>query len=323
MGQINVLRAGPLTTVQDLGRAGHRHEGVSLGGALDRQAARVANLLVGNAETAGVLEITLGRTRLRFEDERAIAWCGGEFMVAAGKESIPPGHTCRIDAGDELEISPQGHGCRAWVAITGGIDVPAVLGSRATDLRAAFGGCEGRALRDGDKLPLGQASRPSKHFGRISSWSAPIEWSQTASPYPILRVLPGSDWDEFTLGSRAAFLEQSFVVSAKCDRMGARLEGPPLSGARSRERLSEPVAPGTIQVPNDEQPILLLGDCQTIGGYPKIAHVITVDLPLAAQLRPNDSVRFREVTPALAAALFAEREADLQRFRVGLSLRSR
>jgi len=296
---------------------------VSLGGALDPQAARVANLLVENPETAGVLEITLGRTRFRFADERAIAWCGGEFKMEAGGESIPPGHLCRIDAGEELEIAPAGNGCRAWLAIGGGIDVPVVLDSRATDLRAGFGGWQGRALRDGDELPLGEASWSPKDFARISSWSAPIEWSRTASSHPILRVLPGSEWDEFTFASRAAFLEQRFVVSAKCDRMGARLEGAPLLGARSRERLSEPVAPGTIQVPNDGQPILLLGDCQTIGGYPKIAHVITVDLPLAAQLRPNDSVHFREVSPALAAALFAEREADLQRFRVGLSFRSR
>jgi len=323
MGQITILRAGPLTTVQDLGRAHHRHEGVSLGGALDRHAARIANLLVGNSETAALLEITLGRIRIRFEDERAIAWCGGEFKLEAGGATIPPGHLCRIDASDELEIAPGGDGCRAWIAIAGGIDVPLALGSRATDLRAGFGGWQGRALREGDELPLGEMSGALENSARISSWSAPLEWSQTASPHPILRVVRGSDWDEFTAASRAAFLGERFTVSSKCDRMGARLEGAPLSGARSRERLSEPVAPGTIQVPNDEQPILLLGDCQTIGGYPKIAHVITVDLPLAAQLRPNDSVRFREVTPAEAAAFFAERERDLQRFRTGLSLRAR
>jgi antagonist of KipI len=323
MGQVNILRAGPLTTVQDLGRAHHRREGVSLGGALDRHAARVANLLAGNAESAALLEITLGRTRLQFYDERAIAWCGGQFKMQAGGERIPPGRLCRVSAGEELEIAPAGNGGRAWLAIAGGIDVPLVLGSRATDLRAGFGGWEGRALRDGDKLPLGEMSGRLENLPRISSWSAPAEWSRTASSRPLLRVLHGSEWNEFTEASRAAFLAQRFRVSQKCDRMGARLEGAPLSGGRSRERLSEPVAPGTIQVPGDQQPILLLGDCQTIGGYPKIAHVITVDLPLTAQLRPNDSVRFREVGPAEAAALFAERERDLQRFRVGLSLRAR
>ncbi len=323
MGQINILRAGPLTTVQDLGRAQHRHEGVSLGGALDRHAARVANLLVGNPESASLLEISLGRTCIQFEDERAIAWCGGEFKLEAGGENIPPGHLCRIGADEELEIAPGGHGCRAWLAIGGGIDVPLVLGSRATDLRAGFGGWLGRALRDGDKLPLGERSGARENLVRVSSWSAPTEWSRPASSRPILRVVHGSEWNEFTEASRAAFLTQRFTVSDKCDRMGARLEGAPLSGPRSLERLSEPVAPGTIQVPNDAQPILLLGDCQTIGGYPKIAHVITVDLLLAAQLRPNDSVGFREVTPAEAAALFAERAADLQRFRIGLSLNLR
>src|SRR6185295_15443501 len=168
----------------------------------------------------------------------------------------------------------------------------------------------------------GEASWSPKDFARISSWSAPIEWSRTASSHPILRVLPGSEWDEFTFASRAAFLEQRFVVSAKCDRMGARLEGAPLLGERSRERLSEPVAPGTIQVPNDEQPILLLGDCQTIGGYPKIAHVITVDLPLAAQLRAGDRVRFQETSLADAHTLLLERERNFGCFRTGLGLRT-
>ncbi|MGB8342929.1 MAG: biotin-dependent carboxyltransferase family protein [Chthoniobacterales bacterium] len=322
MAGLTIIRAGALTTVQDLGRAHQRRAGVSLGGALDLHAARVANLLVGNPETAALLEITLGSARFRFPDDRLIAWCGGEFLFETGGETIPAGHRCHIRSGEELEIAPAGCGCRAWVAISGGIDTPPVLESRATDLRAGFGGWEGRTLRDSDELPMGQSSMLPETTARVSSWSAPIDWSQTASERPILRVVPGPEWEEFGVESRAMFLNERFTVSPKCDRMGARLEGVALRREKPEERLSETVASGTIQVPNDGQSIILLGDCQTIGGYPRIGSVITVDLSIAAQLRPNDSVRFREVTRAEAVTLFVERENDLQRFRVGLRLRA-
>ncbi len=322
MGAVTILRAGPLTTVQDLGRGGRRSEGVSLGGALDLFAARVANLLVGNPEDAALLEITLGGLRLRFDDERRIAWCGGTFRARIGDAEIPAGRPAVVRANEELEFERATAGCRAWLAIGGGIDVPRVLGSRSTDLRSGFGGFEGRALCEGDQLSLGEGSVGKADGLRLASWSAPVEWARTARATPVLRVVCGSEWDEFVPEAQTAFLKQPFTVSQKADRMGARLEGTELRRTNDWELASEAVAPGTVQVANDRQPIVLLGDCQTIGGYPKIAHVITVDLPWAAQLRPNDSVRFREVTAAEASALFAERERDLQRFRVGLSLRA-
>jgi len=320
MGQIKILRAGPLTSVQDLGRA-VRREGVPAGGALDLCAARVANLLVGNPEEAAVLEITLGGLHLRVDDDRGVAWCGGAFQARLAETEFPPGHLAFVRLGEEVEFDAAGRGCRAWLAISGGIAVPLVLGSRATDLRSGFGGLEGRALRDDDCLSLGKAPPPKAQTARLASWSAPFEWTQTATRAPVLRILRGSEWDEFVREAQVAFLNQPFTVSAKADRMGARLEGAPLKRTNEWELPSAAVVPGTVQVAHDGQPIVLLGDCQTIGGYPKIAHVITVDLPLAAQLRPNDTVRFEEVTPAEAAALFAERENDLRRFRVGLALR--
>ena len=323
MASLTIAQAGPVTTVQDLGRSRHRHQGVSLGGALDECAARVANLLVGNDENAALLELGLGRARFRFSDDRIVAWCGGEFRVNVGEQAFPPGHACSVRAREELEVAPIGRGSRAWIAISGGLDVPLVLGSRATDLRAKFGGWQGRALQDGDELPLGKAAFPSREPRRVSSWSAPREWAQTVAAFPILRLIPGAEWKEFSESSRATLFSQPFVVSPKSDRMGLRLEGEPLQRKQGEERLSEPVAPGTIQVPNDGQPIILLRDCQTIGGYPKIGHVITVDLAGAAQLRPDDSLRFLEVSPNEAVAFFREREGDLQRFRVGLRLRRR
>ena len=323
MGEVTILRSGPRTTVQDLGRPGRRREGVSPGGALDLFAARIANLLVGNPENAALLEITLGGLRLRCDEERTMAWCGGEFSARIDAEGIPAGRPAVVRPGEELVLEMATAGCRAWLAIAGGIEAPLVLGSRATDLRSGFGGHEGRALQEGDRLSLGEESlRKAQGTARLASWSAPLEWSRRAGPRPLLRVVRGSEWDEFVPESQRAFFQETFTVSQKADRMGVRLEGAALRRTNDWELTSEAVAPGTVQVANDRQPIVLLGDCQTIGGYPKIAHVITVDLARAAQLRPNDSVRFREVSPAEAAALFLEREADLCRFRTGLALRA-
>jgi len=316
-----VARAGFLTSVQDPGRTGFRQFGVSLGGALDAFALRVANLLVGNEESAAGLEITLGGLQLRFADERIVAWSGGEFEVRVGLTSVPAGHTALINAGEELKFNHPKTGCRCWLAISGGIDVPTVLGSRSTDLRASFGGFEGRALRDGDKLPLGNFRRSqTAAIGRISSWSAPEPWSQTASANPILQVVRGPDWARFNASTLQRFTSESFAISPDSDRMGVRFDGPTLQRSDDVDLTSEAVAPGTIQVPPSGKPILLLGDCQTIGGYPKIAHVITVDLSVAAQLRAGDQVRFSEVSLTDAHRLLLQRERELERFRIGLSL---
>jgi antagonist of KipI len=341
-----VTRAGFLTSVQDLGRAGFREFGVSTSGALDSFALRVANLLVGNEDGAAGLEITFGGVQLRFQDERIVAWCGGEFDVQIGSRPLPAGHVARLQAGDELKFGRAQIGCRCWLAISGGIDVAPILGSRSTDLRANFGGLDGRALRHGDILPLSPRPGSSRDVGateRISSWTAPHDWVSPAKRNPILRVIRGVDWKRFnpppvaaaTYGvadaslsavalakaeTRQRFTSEAFTVSPDSDRMGVRFDGPALRRIDEGDLISEAVAPGTIQVPPGGRPILLLGDCQTIGGYPKIAHVITFDLGIAAQLRAGDHVRFSEVSMADAHRLVVERERELDRFRIGLSL---
>ena len=318
-----ILRAGFLTSVQDLGRTGFREFGVSVGGALDRHALHVANLLVGNAENDAGLEITLGGLRLRFDDERVVAWCGGDFDVRLGPTTLPSGHVARVRAGEELSINQPKIGCRAWLAISGGVDVPVILGSRSTDLRANFGGIDGRTLRDGDEIPLGKGPRSATLApGKISSWSAPVDWTATAKKHLALRVVRGAHWSSFKDEATQCFMSEAFVVSSDSDRMGARLDGPELLRNNDVELVSEAVAPGTIQVPPSGLPIILLGDCQTIGGYPKIAHVITVDLAIAAQLRAGDTVRFQEVNLGEAHRLLFERQQELNLFRIGLSLRT-
>ena len=258
-----VTRAGFLTSVQDLGRTGFRQFGVSTSGALDSFALRVANLLVGNDEGAAGLEITLGGLQLRFEDERIVAWCGGEFDVQIGSRALPAGHVAHLQAGDELKFGRAQIGCRCWLAISGGIDVPVVLGSRSTDLRANFGGIEGRALRDGDVVLL--ARQPgSSAFAKatadkstpatgISSWTAPHDWVSPASRHPNLRFIRGVDWNRFDDVTIQRFTIHEFSVSPDSDRMGVRLDGPELKRQDETDLISEAVAPGTIQVPPSGQ----------------------------------------------------------------------
>jgi antagonist of KipI len=320
-GNVSVVRAGFLTSVQDLGRTGFRQFGVSLSGALDPNALRIANLLVGNEESAAGVEVTFGGLQLRLEDKRLVAWCGGDFNVHAGSTVLPSGHAAVVNADEKLKIGHARAGCRCWLAISGGIDVLTVLGSRSTDLRAGFGGLEGRVLRDGDLIPLGQWRRSeTAATNKISSWSAPASWAQTASASSTLRFVRGVDWERFNTSTLQHFTDQTFAVGPDSDRMGVRLDGPKLIRDQEADLISEAVAPGTIQVPPSGKPILLLGDCQTIGGYPKIAQLITVDLPIAAQLRAGDSVRLREVSLADAQTLLLEREHELELFRVGIKL---
>jgi antagonist of KipI len=324
--KVFVRSAGFLSSVQDLGRVGYRQSGISIGGALDSHGLRVANALVGNDDSAAGLEATLGNLRLRFDDQRLVAWCGGAFAVRIGDEELPPGHVGFIAKDEELVMAAPKMGARAWLAISGGIDVPLVLGSRSTDLRGNFGGHEGRALSDEDSLPLGDPPVLARGIAetfrgrRIAEWTGPSGWVTTAARDRFLHIVQGPDWALFTAEAQASLVGAPFSVTLDSDRMGARLDGPNLPRNEPGDLVSEAVAPGTLQVPPSGKPILLLGDCQTIGGYPKIAHVITVDLPIAAQLWPGDLVRFQEITLAEAQRLLREREEDFARFRIGVDL---
>ncbi len=320
---IKVLRAGFLTSVQDLGRIGFRDSGVSQSGALDASMLRILNVMVGNEESAAGIEFTHGALRLKLSDNRRVAWGGGDYQVEVGQTRIPPGHICAVSAGEEIHIQGPRVGARGWLVIAGGIDVPLVLGSRSTDARGNFGGCDGRYLIDGNELPLGsevawdKLKTPSP---RISGWAAPQSWVQTGGGNAVLRIIRGSDWELFDEPSRQAFLLSDFIVAAESDRMGVRCSGSKLRKIINRDMLSEAVAPGTIQVPPDGNPLVLLNDCQTIGGYSKIAHVISVDMTIAAQLHAGETARFRETTLAEAQDLAAARAEDFALFRVGVRM---
>jgi antagonist of KipI len=315
---ISVISAGFQTTVQDCGRFGLRKFGVTPGGALDSVSLRLANLLVGNSEGVAGLEISSGRVRLKVNGERLIAWSGGEFELRVEDHPVPILHLARVSADAIIEISPK-RGGRAWLAISGGMDVPQILGSRATDIRARFGGWQGRALRDGDELPLGAESELCPRMRKeipdcVSDWSAP----RFVGHGKFLRIVRGKNWDDET-GTK--LLRQKFRVAMNSDRMGLRLEGGEIVFANPRELVSEAVAPGTIQLPPGGGPVVLLGGCQTIGGYPKIAHVITIDLGYAAQLQPLDEVRFELIEVEEARELLREREHEIALFCAGLEAR--
>lgn len=315
---IRVLRSGLLTTVQDLGRWGKQRYGVVVGGAMDPFALRMANLLVGNDEGAAALEMTLLGPTLQFEQDALIALCGGEFHAKLDDNILPVWRPVFVPRGTSLNVGSAVSGTRGYLAIAGGIDVPHVLGSRSTYLHGKFGGHEGRALQDGDLLSIVEltlAVSPQSCNWRIGSLIPAYDDN------PTLRVILGSEFDWLTSTSQERLFAAEFEVTPQSDRMGYRLSGPPLQFNSPRELISEGVCPGTIQVSADGQPILLMADCATTGGYPKAACVASVDLPLAAQLRPGARLRFAAISLEEAQSLIRQREAYIERLKVGLSFK--
>jgi antagonist of KipI len=322
MSRLAVVRAGMLTTVQDSGRTSLRRYGVVAGGPMDTFAARVANLLVGNDRGAALLECTIAGPALRLEDDRVIAITGHAPRARLDDMPVRAWTTVTAPAGSTLSVPDTGPGCRAFVAIAGGITVEAVLGSRATDIAAGIGGMHGRALQVGDMLPLGTSSArpPAQAFGGAAVVGRSMMPDYAAEP--LIRILRGPETERTGDAAWQTLLGSSFTVTAASNRMGCRLDGPPLTSADPAEMISSPVSVGTIQLPPSGQPIVLTSDAQTIGGYPRIAHVISVDLPVIAQVRPGATVRFAESTLRHAHDLLAARERDLRMLADALRLRA-
>jgi biotin-dependent carboxylase-like uncharacterized protein len=296
---LQILRAGPLATVQDLGRSAWRDRGISRCGALDELALGWGNLLVGNPADAAGLEFTLGPASLRFDADCCVAVTGTDADASLDGQPLRPWWRRRVRAGQTLKLAAPRERMRSYVAISGGIALPRELGSRSTDLKAGFGGLDGRALRDGDRLPLDPpATLPARAVGlRPPDWDA------------ALRVLPGPEHEEFAPASRETFWRNGWQVTPQSNRMGYRLAGPVLVREHGAELASHGVLPGVIQVPPSGQPIVLLADAQTTGGYPKIGVVIRADLWKLAQLRLGAMLRFVPCTLDDAhAALRAQRQ---------------
>jgi antagonist of KipI len=286
---IEVIKPGLLTTIQDQGRWGYQGYGVAVTGAMDSFALAAANRLVGNPEGAAGLEITLLGPTLRFHRETIFAVAGADLGPRLNGEPIL-NWTCHLaPSGVLLHFSGRKSGLRAYLAISGGIDVPPVMGSRSTYLLGGFGGLDGRALKPRDRLPLAPPEAEPRNFiGRVF----PEDLRPPYRKNPTLRVVPGPFADFFPTEAIQAFFATEYTITPQSDRMGYRLHGEPLHRQKPKELISCGLANGTIQVPPDGQPIILLADRQSIGGYPIIATLILADLPLIAQSAPGDRLRF-------------------------------
>lgn len=336
---IDVLRAGVLSSVQDLGRTGYRHLGVAKAGVLDALALEVGNRLVGNAPHEAAIEVTVGPMVLRFTQPMRVAITGAQFNATLDGAPVHPWWSLPVQPGQELVLHGPTRAMRGYVCVGGGIDVLPVLGSRSTDIGARFGGLGGRTLRDGDRLPTGAA--PTRQ-GRALAVDAPAfgvkapQWCRFAqvAHEPVrrgkhaagaeramsIRVLRGPEYDSFDEDARTAFWSDEWCVTPNSNRMGYRLAGTTLERLNETELLSHAVLPGTIQVPGNGQPIVLMGDAQTTGGYPRIGVVIAADLWRLAQVRLGGAVRFVRSTREEARYALAEEHAYLRQIDAAIAM---
>ncbi|MGH2820261.1 MAG: biotin-dependent carboxyltransferase family protein [Actinomycetota bacterium] len=334
MNVVAVLQPGTFTTIQDLGRFGFQRYGVTPSGAMDALALRAANLLVGNDPGQAGLEITLRGPTLEFERSALIAICGADLSPSVDDLPLLGWRAIYVQGGSVLRFGACRWGCRAYLAVGGGIDVPAVMGSRSTYVRAGIGGIEGRALGAGDRLSVGKPApsaaalteRVVHNLGpmsfAMSERRAPPRLLEHYDPDRAVRVLRGPHFELFSAPDRDTFLGKDFAVSERSDRMGYRLSGHELRSAKGTEIVSTAVLAGTVQVPPGGEPIVLMADRQTTGGYPIIAQVAEVELSWLAQRKPGDTVNFVETTmedahlaardqEELLRSLIEEGEADV------------
>jgi antagonist of KipI len=324
VSQLTVIAAGMSTTVQDVGRWGYQAGGVSVAGPMDAYAHRLANLLVGNSDAEATLEMTLVGPELECEEERLIAVTGAEFDMKIGATPVPSYRAVVLPRRARLRCGSRRWGARSYLAVAGGIDVPTVFGSRATHVSSGLGGLEGRALRSGDRLPLGplwkrgapgrstsnRGPRAARAHGTSSrSGFAEIDFAwQVRDGHAAVRVLSGPQAPAFAEDALPKLQSARYLIDAWSDRMGYRLDGVPLVQTDTTEMISEATSIGAIQVPPSGQPIVLMADRQTTGGYRTLATVITADLGLLGQLAPGDSVSFTLCSRAEALAALMARE---------------
>lgn len=304
---LHMVKPGLLTTVQDLGRHGHQASGVPVAGPMDTFSHRLANQLAGNAIDAATLEITLIGPDLIVEADTTMAIAGAQFEVTCDDRPIASGASFAVVRGQRLKFGRIVQGARAYLAVADGIQTPPVLGSRATHLVSHMGGFNGRALQSGDRVPIRNSPEPRPQRKSVGL-------TLPSKGRALLRVIPGPQADWFQADALRAIASVSFRVSPQSNRMGYRLQGPPLVRARDGELISEPLGIGAIQVPAAGEPILLMADRQTAGGYPKIGYVISADLPIAGQLAPGDFIEFHVCTHQEAVTALISRERQLLRY---------
>jgi len=305
---LEVIESGIFTTVQDLGRYGYQRYGVPVSGALDEFALRVANLLVGNAEGDAGLEITFIGPRIRFLTDTVIAVTGGDLGPLLDDQPIPCWQSAAASKGSVLSFTGPQDGIRAYLAVAGGIDVPAVMGSRSTYTRSNFGGLGGRMLAPGDVLPVSTRG----HLSQVVGTRLPVQNVPAYGNSHALRVVLGPQDDAFTEQGIKTFLSSTYTVTPAFDRMGSRLVGPRIEHKRGADIVSDGTPFGAVQVAGEGLPIVLLADRGTTGGYTKIGTVISVDLANIAQAQADDTVKFHAVSVGEAHQALREQERVIE-----------
>lgn len=324
--QISIIKPGLLSTIQDLGRYEYLSQAVPISGAMDTLAARIANKAVGNEDDKAVIELTYADIKFKADTDILIAYSGDGAILKFKNQIIPADRPVFIPAKTVLDFVHNSAGSRTYLSVSGGWDVPLILGSRSTFLTGNFGGFLGRQILQADVLSSsGQLSFNAVNMlDRLKSktinypnWSIARRLFLSADK-KIIRVVPAQEFTWFDGRSIVDFLSAPYTLSAQSNRMGYRLEGLAINRIVKEELLSTVVTPGTIQVTGSGSMILLMADCQTTGGYPRIAQVAAVDLPLCAQLKPGDQIYFKEISRHEAEMLYLEREQVLQKLSVAI-----
>lgn len=304
MGGLKILKGGPLSTVQDIGRVGYQQYGVPVSGVMDAYAYRVANFLVGNGEGEAVIEVTMMGFAAEFLEEAVIAITGGNLTPTLNGRPVAMWKVVSVFPGDKLAFHRVKSGCRSYVAFAGGIDVPIIMGSRSTFLRGGFGGYLGRALQKEDIVKIGKTKKTDGELMERSLEEQAMEYPSEIT----LRVVEGPQEEAFTKEGLNDFYSNKYKMTMDSDRMGFRLEGEKIIHREKAEIISDGIAMGAIQIPGNGQPILMMADRQTTGGYPKIGNVITADLSKLAQAKPGDTLSFRKVSIEEAQEIFVQLE---------------
>lgn len=308
---IEILTTGYLNSVQDLGREGLLHLGVSRGGAMDPLALKIGNHMVGNDPGCAGIEVALFPFRLRFHRDTAFAVTGAICESSLDGVTLPPWWAIRASAGQTLSVSAPTSGSRAYVCVAGGIDVPQVLGSRSTDQKAGFGGRDGRGLSRGDRFDLhGTEIHVPQHASGFGVWPHLLAEDGDDGDTLSLRVLPAAEFSDFDAASQARFYDGRWTITAETNRIGCRLTGEALSLRQKRELFSHGILPGVVQVPPSGLPIVQMADANTCGGYPKIANIIGPDIRRLAQATSGTHIRFVETTVEQALSRIAEERAS-------------
>lgn len=301
---VKIIIPGPLTTIQDRGRLGFAARGFSPSGAADEESLLLANLLVGNTFEAAAFEMTLGGLGVQITEACVIALTGAKMKLHINGNPAESYKAIRMNKGDYLYCEAAKEGCRAYLAVSGGLDVPVVLGSRSTSLKLKLGGFEGQKLKPGDLIPVGkQPMLTNIEKRRLSQPDFPKEVT--------LRAVRGPQDDMFSEGEIQKLISSVYTVSPTSDRMGIRFTGEKLAVQKGVDIISDGIVNGSVQIPKDGTPILLIADHQTTGGYAKPVTVISVDLPKAAQLTPGCKVHFEEVSLKEAQRLYLENQKAL------------